>query len=154
VRGRVVPGARLDITGKVQQTRVDRAAQEDTLRLVFAGAGSMSIEEAKPIDATRESNGDLSLLIDYRVTSAPAGDVTLGMTGGKTATVPVTAAMKLARGEWRQLAVPLRCFAQGGVDMAQIGKPFTLATSGSFSIDVSSIRIASAPPGPVGCGAR
>ncbi len=154
VRGRVVAGARLDVAGRVQQTRIDRAAQEDSLRFAFAGAGSASIEEAKPIDLTRESNGQLSLVVDYRVTTASAGEVTLGMTGGKTATVPITGAVKQAGTDWRQLAVPLRCFAEGGVDMAQVSKPATLTTTGALGIDVSSIRIASAPPGPVSCGVR
>ena len=154
VRGRVVAGARLDVQGRVQQTRVDRAAQEDTLRFAFAGPGSASIEQAKAIDATRESNGQLSLLVDYRVTAAPSGEATLGMTGGKTATVPITGALKGPLGEWRQLAVPLRCFADGGVDMARVTMPATIASTGTLGLDVSSIRIASAPPGPVTCGTR
>ncbi|VXD07322.1 1,4-beta-D-glucan glucohydrolase [Sphingomonas sp. T1] len=154
VRGRVVAGGRLDVAGEVRQTRVDRVAQEDSLRFTFASAGSASIEEAKSIDVTRESNGQLSLLVDYRVTTAPTGEVMLGMTGGKTATVPITGAMKPAGSDWRQIAVPLRCFAEGGVEMAQVSKPVTLTTTGALGIDVSSIRIASAPPGPVSCGVR
>ncbi|MES3150793.1 glycoside hydrolase family 3 protein [Sphingomonas faeni] len=153
-RGRVVAGGRLDVAGAVRQTRVDRVAQEDSLRFTFAGRGSASIEEAKSIDVTRESNGQLSLLMDYRVTTAPTGEVTLGMTGGKTTTVPITGAVKLPGSDWRQIAVPLRCFAAGGVDMAQVSKPVTLATTGALGIDVSSIRIASAPSGPADCGVR
>ena len=156
VRGRVVAGARLDVVGAVQQSRIDRAAQEDSLRFTFAGTGSASaaIEEAKPIDITRESNGQLSLLVDYRVTQAPTAEVLLGMEGGKPATVPITGALKGTLGEWRQLAVPLRCFADGGVTMASVTKPWTIATTGKLGLDISSIRIASAPPGPVSCGMR
>ncbi|MDQ1230766.1 exo 1,3/1,4-beta-D-glucan glucohydrolase [Sphingomonas sp. SORGH_AS_0879] len=156
VRGRVVAGARLDLGGAVQQSRIDRAAQEDSLRFAFAGSGPAraAIEEAKPIDVTRESNGQLSLLLDYRVTAAPTGEVTLGMEGGKAASVPITGALKGALGEWRQLAVPLRCFADGGVDMAAVSRPWVLSTSGKLTLDISSIRIASAPPGPVSCGVR
>ena len=154
VRGQVVAGARLDVAGAVRQTRIDRNAQEDSLRLAFTGKGEASIEEAKPIDVTRESNGQLSLLLDYRITGAATGEVTLGMTGGKTATVPVTGAMKAAGADWRQIAVPLRCFADGGVDMAKVTKPVTLASTGALGIDISGIRIASAPPGPVACGVR
>jgi len=156
VRGRVVAGARLDLGGAVQQSRIDRAAQEDSLRFTFAGSGPAraAIEEAKPIDVTRESNGQLSLLLDYRVTAVPTGEVTLGMEGGKAASVPITGALKGTLGEWRQLAVPLRCFADGGVDMAAVSRPWVLATSGKLTLDISSIRIASAPPGPVSCGVR
>ncbi|MCT8002046.1 exo 1,3/1,4-beta-D-glucan glucohydrolase [Sphingomonas sanguinis] len=156
MRGRVVAGARLDLAGAVQQTRIDRAAQEDSLRFTFTGSGpgSAVIEEAKPIDVTREANGQLSLLLDYRVTVAPTDAVTLGMEGGKPASVPITGALKGALGEWRQLAVPLRCFADGGVDMATVSKPWVIATEGKLTLDISSIRIASAPPGPVSCGVR
>lgn len=156
VRGRLVAGARLNVMGPVQQTRVDRAAQEDSLRFTFAGTApaDAAIEEAKPIDITRESNGQLSLLLDYRVTGAPSGEVTLGMEGGKTASVPITGALKGELGQWRQLAVPLRCFADGGVAMGAVSKPWIIATSGTLNLDISSIRIASAPPGPVSCGVR
>ncbi|WP_428970381.1 glycoside hydrolase family 3 N-terminal domain-containing protein [Sphingomonas sp. Xoc002] len=156
VRGRVVAGARLDVSGAVQQSRVDRAAQEDSLRFVFSGDGlaSAAIEEAKAIDITRESNGQLSLLIDYRVVGGPTGEVTLGMEGGKVASVPITGALKAESGQWRQLAVPLRCFADGGVAMGSVTKPWVLATHSKLTLDISAIRIASAPPGPVSCGVR
>ncbi len=156
VRGRIVAGARLDVAGPVQQTRVDRAAQEDSLRFAFAGGGAASaaIEQARAIDLTREANGQLSLLIDYRVTAAPTGAVMLGMEGGKRADVPITGLVKGPIGAWRQLALPLRCFADGGVAMDKVTKPWTLATEGRLGLDISSIRIASAPPGPVSCGMR
>ncbi len=156
VRGRIVAGARLDVAGPVQQTRVDRAAQEDSLRFAFAGGGAASaaIEQARAIDLTREANGQLSLLIDYRVTAAPTGAVMLGMEGGKRADVPITGLVKGPIGAWRQLALPLRCFADGGVAMDKVTKPWILASEGRLGLDISSIRIASAPPGPVSCGMR
>ena len=152
VRGRLVPGARLVTSGAVRQTRVDRSGQEDSLRLSFAGAGSASIVEAEPIDITRESNGQLSLLIDYRVTQAAAGDVTLSIAGGRTGSVPIAGALRSAAADWRQLAVPLRCFADQGVDMAKVGTPFAIATTGTLGVDISGVQILSAPPGPVTCG--
>ncbi|KQN93828.1 1,4-beta-D-glucan glucohydrolase [Sphingomonas sp. Leaf231] len=156
VRGRIVAGARLDVAGPVQQTRVDRAAQEDSLRFAFAGGGmaSAAVEQARAIDVTREANGQLSVLVDYRVTAAPTAAVTLGMEGGKRVDVPIAGALKGAIGEWRQLAVPLRCFADGGVTMDKVTKPWIVATDGRLGIDISSVRIASAPPGPVSCGMR
>lgn len=141
---------------EAQQSRVDRAAQGDSLRFASAGNGPAraAIEEAKPIDIAREPNGQLSLLLDYRVTGAPTGEVTLGMEGGKAASVPITGALKAEAGQWRQLAVPLRCFADGGVAMGAVTKPWTIAAGGRLTLDISAIRIASAPPGPVSCGVR
>ena len=155
VRGRVAGGARFNSGGPVAQTRTDRGAQEDSLRLVWngKGPGEAAIEQAKPIDLTRESNGQLSLIMDYRVTAAPSGPVMLGMADtAKTATVPLTGA--LAKGDWTTVAVPLRCFADQGIGMGAIVKPFVVTTAGTLAMDVSSIRIGSAPAGPVTCGAK
>lgn len=156
VRGRIVPGARLETQGPVQLSRVDRTSQEDSLRLTFAGTGAAStyLDEATPIDLTRETNGDLSLIVDYRVTQAPSAEVTLGVRGKAAGTVPITGALKGEVGEWRQIAVPLRCFAQGGATMGAVQRPWVIATTGRLGMDVSGIRIASAPPGPVSCGTR
>jgi beta-glucosidase len=152
VRGRFAPGAEAVTEGAVTLGRVDRLAQEDSLRLAWTGTGTLALAQAQPIDITRESNGQLSLLVDYRVTTPPAGTVTLTMTGGGTASVPITGALRTSTGEWLQLAVPLRCFADNGVDMAAVTQPAVIASTGALGLDVSGIRIASAPPGPVTCG--
>ena len=153
VRGRVAGGARINANGGAVVARTDRRGQEDSLRVTFKGQGSVAIEQAMPIDLTRESNGQLSLILDYRVTAAPAGEVTLGIADtAKTATVPLTGAMKA--GDWTTVAVPLRCFADKGVAMAKVTQPFVLASSGALGVDISGIRVGSAPAGPVTCGAK
>jgi beta-glucosidase len=38
--------------------------------------------------------------------------------------------------------------------MGAIAKPFVLTTAGTLGIDISAIRIGSAPAGPVTCGAK
>ncbi|WP_019516184.1 glycoside hydrolase family 3 protein [Sphingomonas sp. Mn802worker] len=154
VRGRLAPGASLRTSGAVTQARIDRQAQEDSVRLTFTGAGELAVEQAQPIDLSRESNGQLSLILDYRVTHAPTGTVTLGMAGGRSASVPITGALRGAGSDWTQLAVPLRCFADQGVDMAKVTRPAVIAATGAVGIDVSGIHVASAPPGPVSCGQR
>ncbi|KHL24673.1 1,4-beta-D-glucan glucohydrolase [Croceibacterium mercuriale] len=152
VRGRFAPGADAVTEGAVTLGRVDRLAQEDSLSLIWTGTGTMALAQAQPIDITRESNGQLSLLLDYRVTTPPAATVMLTMTGGDTASVPITGALREGTGEWLQLAVPLRCFADNGVDMAAVTRPAAITSTGALALDVSGIRIASAPPGPVTCG--
>ena len=88
------------------------------------------------------------------MTQAPSAEVTLGVLGKAAGTVPITGALKGEVGEWRQIAVPLRCFAQGGATMGAVQRPWVIATTGRLGMDVSGIRIASAPPGPVSCGTR
>ncbi|WP_416194292.1 glycoside hydrolase family 3 N-terminal domain-containing protein [Sphingomonas mollis] len=155
-RGRAAAGARLETTGAVLLTRTDRNAQEDTLRLAWSGTGKgrLAVEQAMPIDVSRESNGQLSIVVDYRLRAKPTGPVTIGMEGGKTATVPVGGALTAAANSWGTMAVPLHCFADGGVDMKKMTRSFMMETAGKLDIDISGIRIASAPPGPVSCGAN
>ncbi|WP_288938110.1 glycoside hydrolase family 3 protein [uncultured Sphingomonas sp.] len=153
VRGRVAGGARINANGGAVVARTDRRGQEDSLRVTFKGPGSVAIEQAMPIDLTRESNGQLSLILDYRVSAAPAGEVTLGMADtARTATVPLTGAMK--PGDWTTAAVPLRCFADKGVAMGKVTQPFVLSSGDAFVLDISGVRVGSAPAGPVSCGTR
>jgi beta-glucosidase len=155
VRGRLAVGTRLNVTGALLQRRTDRAGQEDSLRLAWTGPGELAFAETKPIDLTRETNGQLSLIVEYRVITPPVGPVALGIaSGAKRATVPIAGALKSAGTGWTTLAVPLRCFAGGGVDMAAVTQPVVLASTGPAAIDISSVRIGSAPPGPVLCGMR
>ncbi|WP_375271205.1 glycoside hydrolase family 3 N-terminal domain-containing protein [Sphingomonas sp.] len=154
VRGRLASGVLLTTTGAVTQSRVDRLAQEDSVRLVFGGTGELALQKAQPMDLSRESNGQLSLILDYRVTQAPTGTVTLGMAGGRAASVPITGALRASGRDWAQLAVPLRCFADGGVDMMKVTRPATIAATGKVGLDISGVRVASAPPGPISCGSR
>ncbi|MBB5715130.1 glycoside hydrolase family 3 N-terminal domain-containing protein [Sphingomonas aerophila] len=142
-RGRVIAGGKLTPTGAVAVTRVDRNAQEDSLRLTWTGAGEAAIQVARPIDYRREANGELSLVVNYRVVTPASGQLTVTMTGGKAARVPVTSLLTAAAGTWGEMAVPLRCFATGGVDMAAVTRPFAIASTGAARIDVSSVRIAS-----------
>lgn len=73
------------------QKRTDRAGQEDRLRRRYSGARAVAIEQATPIDLTRESNGDLGLIVDYRITARPAAGA-IGMADAATiATVLLTA---------------------------------------------------------------
>nr|WP_184002192.1 exo 1,3/1,4-beta-D-glucan glucohydrolase [Stakelama sediminis] len=152
VRGKVAGGARVTPDGAVQVSRTDRNAQEDSLRATFTGTGTVAIDQAEPIDLTRETNGDLSLVMDYRLTSAPAGAVSLGLSGsGKAGMVPVTQKLGTETGAWRTLAVPLRCFAAAGADMKAVGQSFVLTSTGPLGIDISGIQIKSVASPDITC---
>jgi beta-glucosidase len=156
VRGRLAPGARIDATGAVAMTRTDRATQEDSLRLVFAGTApsTVSVEEGRPIDIAREVNGELSLVMEYRVTRAATAPVTLTIGGERSPKVPITAALSAGGQDWRQLAVPLQCFVSPELNAAQVARPFALSTTGALGLDVSAIRIASVSGAKLPCGER
>jgi beta-glucosidase len=139
--------------GGVSMKGVDRRSQEDSRQLSWNGAGPASaLIRANPLlDLSRETTGQLSLVLDYRVDSPPTAPVTMGM--GK-ASVPVTAALRgAATGEWRTLAVPLGCFERGGADMAKLQAPLVITTSGRMTLTISDARILSATVPQDQCGA-
>ena len=171
-RGRVPPGYVIEIadagsaaarlaagdghTAHLNVTGIDRRAQEDARRLTWNGRGpaELRIVPAHALDLHRETGGELSLVLDYRLGAAPASAVELAMLGadGKRAAAPIGGPLRAATvATWATLAVPLRCFAARGLDMARVGVPFVLATSGALTIDISDVRIASVA-GSAGCG--
>ncbi|WP_166748078.1 glycoside hydrolase family 3 protein [Sphingomonas aerolata] len=141
---------------RLTASAVDRRRQEDARSLVWSGgAAEARIEADRPLDLTRESNGELSLVVDLRVDRAASAPVTLGMVShdGAVVTVPITRTLATGTpGEWRQVVVPLQCFAKRGVDMADVTAPFVLATDGALGVSVSDVRIDSAPVPMTQCG--
>lgn len=138
--------------GRLRIAGVDRRAQEDARSLAWDGKGGASLQilAAQPLDISRESNGELSLVIEYRVDAAPTAPVTVAMAGTG---FPITGGLRSAGvGQWATLAVPLRCFARGGVDMQRVALPFVLSTAGRLGLSISDVRIASAAVPQDRCG--
>ena len=122
-------------------TPIDRRAQEDSRRFGWSGAAEARIEAPKPLDVSRETNGEISLVVEYRV-DAPSVPLAIGMaTADRRESVAVTKAIAAtAPGSWQTLAIPLQCFRRKGLDMARITTPFIVsATNGSLSI--SDVRL-------------
>lgn len=139
-------------TGRLRVAGVDRRAQEDARRFTWSGQGwaAAQILAAQPIDLTREANGELSLVLEYRVDGAPTAPVTIGMEG---ATLPLGGVLRAAAvGQWTSVAIPLRCFARAGVTMNRITIPFSIATAGRLTLSVSDVRVASTATPLASCG--
>nr|WP_245409598.1 exo 1,3/1,4-beta-D-glucan glucohydrolase [Allosphingosinicella vermicomposti] len=139
---------RLSIAG------VDRRAQEDARLFTWDGTGAATaqIAAAQPLDLSRETNGELSLIVDYRLDGAPTGPVTLGIAG---TTVPITGALRSAKAnEWTSIAIPLICFKKAGADMQRVAAPFTMTTTGKLAFAVSDVRISYAQVPLDRCGAE
>jgi len=137
--------------GVVRISGVDRSAQEDARAVVWGAAGgTLRVVADKPIDMSRESNAQYSLVIDYRVDTAPVGAVRLGMQCGDTcaAAVPLTATLRSAPvGQWTTLTLPLNCFVQAGLDPKRVTAPFTLESDGALALSISGVRYTSAGAG-------
>jgi beta-glucosidase len=144
-RGALPPGWAWASSGAgMTITALDRRAQEDArgFRWIGGTQAQASIRTAAPIDISRETTGELSLLVDYRVDERPGSAVTLAM---DSAQVPIGGILRSAPlGEWRTLTVPLRCFAQAGLDARKVTVPASISTAGTLQLSISDVRVASA----------
>ncbi len=137
----------------IEARGADRAAQEDSVRLRWTGAGTAvaAIVEDAPADLSRQSNGDLALELELKVDRPPSADVNLIMgcgsqcAGGFPLRAMLAEAAKTAK--WTRIAIPLRCFEKAGVDMTRVDTPLSIITSGTLDLVLSSARIVS-PSGP------
>jgi len=128
---------------------VDRRAQEDSRQLTWSGTGpaTMAIRANPPLDLSRETTGQLSLVVDYRVDSPPTAPVTLSG-------VPITEALRSApAGAWHTLTVPLGCFEKAGADMKNLKVPFAISTAAQLKLTISDVRVLSATVAQDQCGA-
>jgi beta-glucosidase len=133
-----------------------RNAADDIRTLNWTGNGraSFGLLGKAPIDLQRESNGELSLAIEYRVNAPPAGKVSLALQCGEKcgAAVPVTSELaKAPVGEWRKLRILLNCFERAGASMQKITIPFLISSTGSFSLSIASVRLEAGVENTVRC---
>jgi beta-glucosidase len=150
-RGAMPPGWNWSFGGG-QMTAVDRRAQEDARRFTWPGNAEAvaRVVADRPIDISRETTGELSLLIDYRVDQPPTSRVTLALDG---ANVPISGILKSApANEWQTMTIPLRCFARAGLDARSVAIPTAIATGGRLVLSISDVRIASAMVEQNACG--
>ncbi len=128
--------------GRVRVTATDHLTQEGARRFAWRGDGPATVELANqaPIDASRETNGDVMLLVTLRLDTAPTAAVSVAMhsVGGGRGVVPVSLA-RLPAGQWRTLGIGLKCFAAAGADMARLDAPFQLSTAGTLALSVSRV---------------
>ena len=125
---------------------VDHKAQEDALRMQWSGSAPASVFllAESPLDLSRESNGDVMLVLTLRPESVPAGDITLGMTcgAGCSAKLPLHDTLSaLPAGQWTTLGVPLKCFAAAGADVAKVERVLSLETAVPLQLSVSRIAL-------------
>jgi beta-glucosidase len=135
--------------GLLRLTRFDRAGQEDGLLATWTGRGTARLAiGGSQVDLSRQTNGDMALMIDLRVDEAPAGPIALSVDSGN---VDIGENLRAARGAgWTRLAVRLSCFARAGADMSAVQTPLSLESSGRLVLGVTAVRLAPGE-GPAVC---
>ena len=139
--------------GAVTVSATDHVVQEGARRFTVTGRGAtIAVEPQAPLDITRQSNGDVLLVTTVRRDTALAGTATIGMrTGDRLATLPLPQLAALPLGQWKTLAVPLKCFAGAGADLAKVNAPFVLTLGGTGTISLSRVALGMVADQTVAC---
>lgn len=132
--------------GSLKAVAVDHQAQEDARRYTWSGVqgATLSIASQVPMDLSRETNGDVMLVLTLRPEQAPTADVSIGVTCGGTckAMLPLREALTgLPVNQWTTLGVPLKCFAKAGADMTKLESVLHLETAGKLQLSISRIAL-------------
>lgn len=140
-KGAVPEGWSLRVPPGIAMRAIDRRAQEDARAYAWQRDGAIRIDAPKPLDLDRETNGEISVVVDYRVDQAPSGHVSIGMADGtRIVSIAVTKALA-APSAWQSLAIPLQCFRRGGLAMTGVTSPFILSATPGLALAISDIRL-------------
>ncbi len=139
--------------GKVTVTATDHVVQEGARRFTVSdGQAAIALSTQAPVDVTRQSNGDVALLVTARRDAAITGTPTIGVRSGqKAANVAFADLAALPAGQWRTVAVPLKCFARAGADLAKLDAPFVLTLTGPATVSVSRVALGTVADQTVAC---
>ncbi|RDV25684.1 glycoside hydrolase family 3 protein [Alteromonas aestuariivivens] len=132
------------VNGALEVVATDHNAQEDTVIVTWAGAGSLSIQ-GETIDIARQSNGDMALELVYQVLKPASGNISLGMycTGpGCAGNLDLTAQLNKLTGQgWQRSAIKLSCFEQMGADMNQITRPLVIESTSGLQLQIAEAHL-------------
>lgn len=139
-------------TGSVVVEAIDRMVQEDARRVSFTGANDrlsvIYMQSEYPTDLTDLNEAGGALAIDFRLQAPPTSPVSLRM----DCKYPCSGAVRFTKvlldapvGEWTKRAVPVACFKEAGLTLAQVNTTFVLATEGDLTLDISEIKLTTMP---------
>lgn len=138
------------LPGAIYRT-IDKVVQEDAFRLETNGrekAGisfsssfredlSFELEQKSALVMTLMRDSDISAAVNIAMSCESEGDVA----GSCRAEVDIQQQLNaIPKGEWREVAIDLQCFAKSGVQLDKIVSPFELSTDGVINLSFSDIR--------------
>ena len=147
VAGRVPAPWAMDFVGAGAVKAVDAGAQENARQADWTGQGMLAIH-GPPVDLSRQTTGDMAVMLRYRIESGPTQPVSMSIGCADDAscagTLDVTPLMtKTVGAEWRSVKIKLSCFQAAGAKMNHVTAPFVISTKGAFSLSVTEVRLAS-----------
>ena len=126
----------------VSERPVDAGVQEGGRQFTWTGDGTIAIG-GPPLDLVRQANGDVALLIEYRLDARPNGPVRLAMGAGALDFGSVLG--RATSGEWRSVKVKLSCFRDARADLSKVAEPFALTGPGGLQLSIRAVRLTSDP---------
>jgi beta-glucosidase len=96
------------------------------------------------LDLSRQTTGDMAIMMRYRIDQAPQAPVTLSVACGPQcgSSLDVGALLnKAPLHEWRTLKVRLACFRAKGAQMDKVTSPFRLETSAPFTLAFTDLKL-------------
>jgi beta-glucosidase len=146
-----VPASAAD--GRLVVTATDYKVQEGARRFALSsGVARIALSTQAPVNVTRQANGDVSLLVTLRLDAPLTGMPTIGMRSGASgASVPLPRLNALPSGQWQTIAVPLKCFARAGADLAKLDAPFVLSLEGPTTISLARVALGMVADETVDC---
>lgn len=138
--------------------RIDNEAIADAVQAEWKGGlGQVYWQQADPQDYSElaAQGGALSMVI--RIDKKPKKSVDIKMDCGYpcAGTLNMTKLFKaVPKDTWLRVSLKLSCFEAAGANLGNILAPMVVATSGSFKLSISDVRLlADPPPGSlVECG--
>jgi beta-glucosidase len=124
----------------------DYQAQEDARKLSWSGQSKARfiVKANTAIDLSRESNGDVMLVLTAKVNTASANDMQLGVSCGAQCEARLSISKQLSElpiGKWTRLGVPLKCFASLGADLSKLDELMWLETKGKWNVSLSRVGL-------------
>jgi beta-glucosidase len=133
---------------------VQQIAQRFVARGGDGAAVSISLRGDAPVNMTRETNGDVLLLLRLKRHANAPDDLTLTMRCGENCAGSVAIGkgiQALPHDVWQTVGVPLKCFASAGADMTRIVVPMAISSSKALDLSVARVQLGTNPPVTLGC---
>jgi beta-glucosidase len=143
VAGHVAAPWSLALDGAVTTRAIDAGAQENARLAEWTGSGTVAIT-GPTADLSRQTTGDMAVLIRYRLDRSGTEPVKLGLGCGPQcgASLDVSRLIDAAPlGQWRTLKIKLSCFKAAGARMDQVDVPVRLTASAPLALAFSELRL-------------
>ena len=134
------------VGGRVKVTAIDDQVQEGARRFVFAGdgKGTVQLTSEGTVDVSRETNGDVMLLVRLKREGAAPADLKIGVGcgAGCSGLVPFAETLNaVPASKWQVVGVSLKCFTKAGADVTKVNEVLALETEGKLDLAFSQVKL-------------